>query len=258
MNTVLESIKNLKKYPHPWPHYEIDNIFDKEICDWVNNFNFPSNGEIFSRKKNWFLSKRTERLGAVGVKAFIAEYKQRYEAARQAIWHKKTHPCEFIFGNEFLGTYPHARRVVDMFLDRDVISFFESLENVCLNNSLLRIMLIKDIPGYSIPVHPDTDKKLFTLQCFMKTDVNKNKDLGTQICDENGNIVKRTIYEDNVGTFFFPRQEKTKDNIPTLHAFVDTPIDNYRISIMVNYCKREEIMRDDVGNKLGYLIPVSL
>ena len=118
-------------------------------------------------------------------------------------------------------------------------------------------MLIKDVPGYRIPVHPDSDKKLFTLQCFFSTDINKSCDLGTQICDEEGNIVKRTIYEENAGTFFFPRQEKTKDYIPTLHAFINTPIENYRVSLMVNYCKREEIARDDVGNKLGYLIPVS-
>ena len=144
-----------------------------------------------------------------------------------------------------------------MFLDLNVIKVLESLENVKLDKSFLRIMLIKDVPGYRIPVHPDTDKKLFTLQCFFSTNVNKNRDLGTQICDETGSIVKKTIYEENAGTFFFPRQEKTKDHVPTLHAFIDTPIENYRISLMVNYCKREEITRDDVGNKLGYLIPVS-
>jgi hypothetical protein len=256
MNTVFESIKQAKIYSHPWPHYEIHNIFDNDIHNWINNFNFPSNEEIFSRKKDFFMSKKTERVGAVGIKQFLDAFKQRYNAAKEAIWHKKTHPCEFIFGTDFLQQNPHARRIVKMFLSLEVINSLESLENVKLDKSFLRIMLIKDVPGYEIPVHPDSDKKLFTLQCFFKTDINTTKDLGTQICDEYGNVVKRTIYAENTGTFFFPRQEKTNNYIPTLHAFINTPIDNYRISLMVNYCKREEVTRDDVGNKLGYLIPV--
>jgi hypothetical protein len=257
MNTVFESVKQAKTYSHPWPHYEICNIFDSDICSWINNFNFPSNEEIFNRKKDFFMSKKTERVGAVGIEQFINTFKLRYKAAREAIWHKKTHPCEFIFGTDFLQQNLHAQKIIKMFLCPDVVKLLESLENVKLEKSFLRIMLIKDVPGYTIPVHTDSDKKLFTLQCFFNTDINKNKDLGTQICDESSNIVKRTIYAENTGTFFFPRQEKTKKHTPTLHAFVDTPIDNYRVSLMVNYCKREEITRDDVGNKLGYLIPVS-
>lgn len=257
MNTVLNSIKQAKIYSQPWPHYEIHDIFDNNICNWINTFNFPSNEEIFNRKTNWFMSKETERVGAVGIKRYINEFKQRYQAAKEAIWHKKTHPCEFIFGTDFLQQHTQAKHIIDMFRDRNVVSLLESLEGVQLSKSFLRVMLIKDAPGYKIPIHPDSDKKLFTLQCFFKTDINTSKDLGTQICDEYGNIVKRTTYTENSGTFFFPRQEKTEKYIPTLHAFIDTPIEKYRISMMVNYCKREEITRDDVGNKLGYLIPVS-
>jgi len=257
MNTVLKSLEQRREYTYPWPHYEVYNIFDKDICHWIDTFVFPSNEEIFNRKKDFFMSKKTERVGAVGIKQFLNTFKQRYNAAREAIWHKKTHPCEFIFGAEFLMQNLYAQKIVSMFLDPDVIKMFESLEGVHLKESFLRIMLIKDVPGYEIPVHPDSDKKLFTLQCFFKTYINENKDLGTQICDEHGNIVKRTAYKENAGTFFFPRQEKTDKYIPTLHAFIDTPIDVYRVSLMVNYCKREEVTRDDVGNKLGYLIPVS-
>lgn len=257
MNTVLESIKQAKIYSHPWPHYEINNIFNGEICNWITNFDYPSNDEILNREKNWFLTGKAERVGAVGFKSFLQNYKERFHAAQQAVWHKKTHPCEFIFGSDFLQKYSQAQRIVDMFLDRDVIALLESLENIKLTNTFLRVMLIKDIHGYHIPVHPDTNRKLFTLQCFFKTDINEGKELGTQLCNENGDIVKRTSYVENGGTFFFPCQEKKGDRTPTLHAFIDTPIDEYRISMMVNYCTREEVIKDDVGNKLGYLIPVS-
>lgn len=258
MNTVLESIKNLKKYSQPWPHYEIRNIFDANICSWITGFNYPTKQEILTRKKNWFLSDKSRSVGIIGIRQYVMELKQRYADARRVVWHKKTHPCEFIFGTDFLQQHIQAKRIVDMFLAPEVISLLESFEGVKLRESLLRVMLIKDVTGYKIPVHPDTDKKLFTLQCFFKTDVNKGCDLGTQICDEEGIIVKRTIYEENAGTFFFPRQQKTENYIPTLHSFVDTPIQDYRISVMVNYCKREEVTRDDVGNKLGYLIPVRI
>ena len=258
MNTVLESIKNIKKYSHPWPHYEIDNIFDVDICNWITTFNFPDNETITKRKKNWFMPSKDRHVGTIGIKEFLYEFKERYNDAKNAIWHKKTHPCEFIFGTDFLQTYPQAQKIVKMFLDPVVVSSLESLENVKLHDTFLRIMLIKDVPGYRIPVHPDSDKKLFTLQCFFKTDVNENKDLGTQLCDENGTVVKRAAYKENAGTMFFPRQVKTDTHIPTLHAFIDTPIQKYRISIMINYCRHDEVSRDDVGNKLGYLIPVSL
>lgn len=257
MNTVLESIKNCKKYSQPWPHYEIHNIFDSNICEWITSFNYPENNEIIQREKNRFMSKKTRCVGAIGIKQFYKEFKQRYDAAREIIWHKKTHPCEFIFGHDFLQQHHQAQKIIEMFLDKDVISLIESFQDIRLNNSFLRVMLIKDIQGYTIPVHPDSNRKLFTLQCFFKTNINEGEELGTQICDENENIVKRTVYRENAGTFFFPKQKKSESQIPTLHAFVDTPIKKYRISLMVNYCTREEITQDDVGNKLGYLIPIN-
>ena len=133
MNTVLESIKQAKIYSHPWPHYEIRGIFDSEVCNWINTFNFPTNEEIFKRKTDWFMSKKTERVGAVGIKQYIDAFKQRYQAAKEAIWHKKTHPCEFIFGTDFLQKHIYAQRIVDMFLDLNVIKSLESLENVKLD-----------------------------------------------------------------------------------------------------------------------------
>jgi hypothetical protein len=255
MNTVLESIKNRIVHSNPWPHYEIHNIFDENVCKWIADFNYPSNKEIFERKVNWYLPSNRRTVAAVGVREFLKEAEQLYNAAKEHDWHKKTHTCEFIFGADFLSKYPQAYNIAQMFLDPEVIDNIESIENVSLKKSFLRIMLIKDVQGYKISVHPDSERKLFTMQCFFR--VNNSEDLGTQICDVDGNILKRTIYKENCGTFFFPRQVQTETHIPTLHAFVDTPIADYRISIMVNYCTKEEVKKDRTGMKLGYFLPVS-
>jgi hypothetical protein len=249
MNTVLESIKNCVKDVNPWPHYNVSNVFDEQIHNWIRNFPYPDNNEINEAEPDSIMLERSNK----NVNPLLEHIKRTKEkiATNEKLWYKKVHSCEINFGNEIRQKYKEAQTITDYLTDIEIAKTLEEIGNVSLQNTLVRIQLLKDMPGVQIPLHTDVSTKAFTLLIYFKTENHGGLELGTQLY--NGTtFVKRTPYKENSGTFFFPVQKRSKDKKPTLHAFVDTFFEKPRISMIVNFFDKSELGLDVPGNKLGH------
>lgn len=240
-NCIYDSFVNCKKYNKPWVHYETTDILDSDLLDFIYNFKFPTNEEIITAPVNFCTLRKFEKISAL-LKG--EQYKQTFLDER--------HSCEINFTQTFRQQHVQAQRLFEMFLDKKVISYLENTGNVSLKDSFLRIQLLKDIDGYTVTPHIDYEK-IFTLQCFFMT--NTESDIGTILLSKrNGDIIKRTQYHENAGTFFFPTK-CTQKNIPmnntdemTWHSFYGK-INVQRISLMVNFFSSIPLGNNAITNK---------
>jgi hypothetical protein len=252
MNPVLESIKNSIKDDVPWPHYNVSNVFDKQIHSWIRDFSYPNNDEINGAEPDSVMLERSNK----SVNPLLQHLKRLKESVslKNKFWYKKVHSCEINFGDEIRDKYKEAQIITDYFTDIEIAKFLEQIGNVSLQKTLVRIQLLKDMPGIQIPLHTDVKTKAFTLLIYFKTEDNEGKELGTQLYDGT-TFIKRTPYKENSGTFFFPVQNRLNNKKPTLHAFTDTFFEKPRISMIVNFFDKSELGLDIPGNKLGHYIP---
>lgn len=240
-NCVYNSLAHFKKHTAPWTHYEIENVLDNDLLDFIYNFKFPTNNDIIASPTNYCTLRKFDKVSKI-LKG--EQYKQTISDNR--------HSCEINFTQTFKQEHKQAQRLFDMFLDKTVLNFLEKTGNISLKDSFLRIQLIKDIDGYSITPHVDYEK-LFTLQCFFMTST--ESDIGTILLSKReGEIIKRTLYRENTGTFFFPTKCKEK-NVPvnnsdeaTWHSFRGK-INVQRISLMVNYFSNIPLGNNNITNK---------
>lgn len=253
MNPVLQSIEKCTKDEHPWPHYTVFDVFDKPIHNWIRNFPYPTNDEVNNAQPDKTMLERSDK-SINPLLQHIKKTRIEKDALKEKIWYKKVHSCEINFGNELREKYKEVQTITEYFTDINVAKALEVLSGRTLIDKLVRIQLLKDMPGASIPIHTDVQTKVFTLLLSFKTEDHEGLELGTQLY--NGTqFVKRAIFRENSGTFFFPVQKRSENQKPTLHAFVNTEFKNPRITMIVNFFDKSELALDLPGNKLGYYVP---
>lgn len=230
-NCVYNSLITNKKHNTPWVHYEVENFLDNELYHFIQAFKFPTNEEIVAAPAKYCTLRKFDK---------VAKLLKR-EQYKQSIADNR-HSCEVSFTQTFRQQNEQADRLFEMFLDANLINYLEKLGNITLKDSFLRIQLIKDIDGYAIAPHIDREK-LFTLQCFFMT--HTEKDLGTILLSDHGDQeIKRTLYKENAGTFFFPTEHTSNDTWHSFHGKIAVQ----RISLMVNYFSSIPLGNNSITN----------
>jgi len=206
----------------PWPHTIIKNFFsesNKNIIKEFFNNNVP--------KKE--LIKDKSKVKVTTVSNIIQLAKTRNFSINRA----DNHNCYVTLTNEMLIKYPVLTDIVNIFKNPVIIDrICKERNDEKIKQSILRIQFIRDVTGYTIKPHPDSERKLFTFQSYFP---NNNENLGTNLYDQDISFVKSIPYEENTAYWFIPRQEKPI----TWHGFESKNITSTRDSVMVNYFTQE-------------------
>jgi hypothetical protein len=110
----------------------------------------------------------------------------------------------------------------------------EKLEETCgvtLKGSFLRIEYCQDTEGFWLEPHTDIGAKLFTMLVYLSKGAG-TEGWGTDVLDEQKNIVVTVPHLFNTGLIFIPAQD-------TWHGFQPRPIEGVRKSIIVNFVRDE-------------------
>ena len=96
-----------------------------------------------------------------------------------------------------------------------------------LSDAYLRVEVIADRKGFWLKPHKDIKEKLMSLLVYVNL-VGESEELGTDIYDDDLNVVKTIPYQNNIGYLFAPG-----DN--TWHGLEPKQIQKERRSVLINY-----------------------
>lgn len=128
---------------------------------------------------------------------------------------------------ENIGAFPALKGLVGELLDIDTIAYVGQLIERDLREAFLRVEVIVDRNGFWLERHKDIKEKLMSMQLYVNL-VGESENLGTDIYDPSGNVVKTIPYRNNTGYFFAPGSD-------TWHGFEKKTIEKERRSVLINY-----------------------
>ncbi|MDA0589995.1 MAG: hypothetical protein O2820_18635 [Planctomycetota bacterium] len=96
-----------------------------------------------------------------------------------------------------------------------------------LSDAYLRVEVIADRKGFWLKPHKDIKEKLMSLLVYVNL-VGESEELGTDIYDDDLNVVKTIPYRNNIGYLFAPGDK-------TWHGLEQKTIQKERRSVLINY-----------------------
>lgn len=112
-------------------------------------------------------------------------------------------------------------------MNPETVACFEDMLQRDLQSAYLRVEVIADRHGFWLKPHKDIKEKLMSMLIYVNM-VGESESLGTDIYDEQLNVVKTIPYRNNLGYLFAPGQN-------TWHGLEHKPIRKERRSILINY-----------------------
>lgn len=140
-------------------------------------------------------------------------------------------PVRRYLNPEIIETYEAAKRFSDIFLSQEVIKKIESIGNICLKDSLLRVEYAIDTNKFWLKPHSDIGVKLMTILFYISKDED-SEGWGTDIYWDAEKHHSTVPYKSNTALLFYPA-----DN--TWHGFEARPIRGVRKTLIINYVKQE-------------------
>ena len=129
--------------------------------------------------------------------------------------------------DENVDEFPALGKLINELLAPDTVMQFEKMLQRDLSDAYLRVEAIADVDGFWLKPHKDIKEKLMSMLVYVNV-WGENEELGTDIYDDDLNIVKTIPYRNNLGYRFAPG-----DN--TWHGLEKKKINTVRRSILINY-----------------------
>tara|TARA_B100000315_G_scaffold85054_1_gene77944 strand:+ start:162 stop:827 length:666 start_codon:yes stop_codon:yes gene_type:complete len=123
--------------------------------------------------------------------------------------------------------FPHLKNLIEELRSKDTYGYISELIKKDLSNSYVRLEVICDRRGFWLKPHCDIKEKLISCLLFANP-FNESKNLGTDLYDEKGNVVKTVPYKNNYGYFFTSGPN-------TWHGMEKKEIKKERRCLQVNY-----------------------
>ena len=123
--------------------------------------------------------------------------------------------------------FPHLKNLIEELRSKDTYGYISELIKKDLSNSYVRLEVICDRQGFWLKSHCDIKEKLISCLLFANP-FNESKNLGTDLYDEKGNVVKTVPYKNNYGYFF-------TSELNTWHGMEKKEIKKERRCLPVNY-----------------------
>ncbi len=184
-------LQNVKDGNDPFNHYTFDNFFDSYELNELQKLELNDNSSILKGKR----VSNTNR---------------------------------FYLTTENIKNNIILKRIINYFLDEDVINFFENKHKISLKDLYLRVELVRDKKGSFLEPHTDIKEKKISLLIYLN-DTDEDKTIGTSLYDNDHNHIKTVPYIDNTGLYFLPGED-------TWHGLEHANVKEMRKVIMVNYC----------------------
>ena len=129
--------------------------------------------------------------------------------------------------NENSNFFPHLTNVIKNLQSKKLVEKLSKILNKDLSNSFVRLEIIGDKKGFWLKPHKDISEKIMTMMVWANP-YNESERLGTDLYDNNFNIVKTIKYVHNNGYFFSSGQD-------TWHGLELKEIKKERRCIQINY-----------------------
>ena len=123
--------------------------------------------------------------------------------------------------------FPHLNNLLGELRSKDAYGYISELIKKDLSNSYVRLEVICDRQGFWLKPHCDIKEKLISCLLFANP-FNESENLGTDLYDEKGNVVKTVPYKNNYGYFFTSGPN-------TWHGMEKKEIKKERRCLQVNY-----------------------
>ncbi len=153
---------------------------------------------------------------------------------------RETHnSSRLFFGQAQRATYPVCDALATTLQQDEVVRQLETLCDVDLLGSFLRIEYCLDTDGFWLEPHTDIGAKLFTMLIYLSADPGSEA-WGTDILDGPNRLVATTPYQRNTGFIFIPSAN-------SWHGFHRRPINGVRRSLIVNFVRPEWRSRHELA-----------
>ena len=153
---------------------------------------------------------------------------------------RETHnSSRLFFGQAQRAGYPVCEELATALQRDDVVRHLETLCDVDLHGSFLRIEYCLDTDGFWLEPHTDIGAKLFTMLIYLSADPGSEA-WGTDILDGPDKLVATTPYQRNTGFIFIPSAK-------SWHGFHRRPIEGVRRSLIVNFVRPEWRSRHELA-----------
>ena len=195
-------LDNINENLNPFKHWEIDNCLDNESLDEISFANVP-NGE-----RAYDGTRAADHTGA-GVdgklRLFISKSNSKF--------------------------FPKLTQVIRFLQKKETTNKISKILNKDLSSVFVRLEIIGDKKGFWLKPHKDIVEKLMTMMIWANP-YNESYNLGTDLYDNNFNIVKTIQYIHNNGYFF-------SSGTDTWHGLELKEIKKERRCVQINYVSFE-------------------
>ena len=123
--------------------------------------------------------------------------------------------------------FPSLTTLINKLQSKKYVSKLSKLINKNLSQSYVRLEIISDKKGFWLKPHKDIAEKLMTMMIWSNP-YNESANLGTDLYNDNLEIVKTVKYVDNNGYFFSSGND-------TWHGLEEKKIKKERRCIQINY-----------------------
>tara|TARA_Y100000741_G_scaffold362124_1_gene347326 strand:- start:856 stop:1470 length:615 start_codon:yes stop_codon:yes gene_type:complete len=196
------NLKNRINNKVPFEHWEISNCLDNDTLNEISYANIPSGQRAYD-----------------GTRA--ADYTGEGVDGKLRLFITKENSSEF----------PNLTRLIESLRTKEKYGVISNLIKKDLSNSFVRLEIIGDKKGFWLKPHKDISEKLMTMMIWANPYSESDK-LGTDLYDDNFELVKTIKYIHNAGYFF----SSGKD---TWHGLELKEIKKERRCIQINYVSFE-------------------
>ena len=123
--------------------------------------------------------------------------------------------------------FPNLTKVINTLQTKEINNKIATYLKKDLSKSYVRLEIIGDKKGFWLKPHKDIEEKLMTMMIWTNP-YNESKDLGTDLYDNDFNLVKTIEYKHNSGYFFSSGED-------TWHGLELKEIKKERRCIQINY-----------------------
>ncbi len=204
MDKFFTCLDHSRAETEPYRHWFLEDVLPEDVCNAIKALPFdPPRIEDTKGKREAHNDTRT---------FFSVEHRERFDV---------------------------CRAVAEALQDGETVRKLERTCGITLKGGFLRIEYCQDTEGFWLEPHTDISEKLFTMLVYLSTDAGSEK-WGTDILDENLDLVMTVPYAFNCGLIFIPGAN-------TWHGFHKRPISGVRKLIIVNYVKDEWRSRHELA-----------
>ena len=192
------NLNNTVEYSNPFQHWEMSECLDNKTLDEISFAKIPEGSRVYDG------TRAADHTGK-GVDGKLRLYLTKEN-------------CQY---------YPNLKKLINKLQSNYTSSKLSKLLNKNLSKSYVRLEIIADKKGFWLKPHKDIKEKLMTMMIWTNP-YNESKDLGTDLYNNNFEIIKTVNYEHNCGYFFASGQD-------TWHGLEEKKIKNERRCIQINY-----------------------